>query len=155
MLIPCSWSAYAWFLPFNGKGFPKPCLRGWFCAVSAVWGWIWALVYKDPEPIICIKLTFLVQFPGIDRRPFWKKGLWITYILQECIADADCIYVDNGCCDCANGGMETAINSTKLSSFKSLSWDGKTPSPLGEHFSIPLAWNTAKAHIRPMIWSIT
>ncbi len=35
--------------------------------------------------------------------------------------------------------------------FKSLSWDGKTPSPLGEHFSTPQACNIARAHIQPMI----
>jgi hypothetical protein len=35
--------------------------------------------------------------------------------------------------------------------FKSHLWDGKTPSPLGEHFSIPLAWNIARVHIQPMI----
>jgi hypothetical protein len=33
--------------------------------------------------------------------------------------------------------------------------DEKTPSPLGEHFSIPLAWDTAEAHIQPTISSTT
>ncbi len=30
--------------------------------------------------------------------------------LQSCDADSDCVRVDNGCCDCANGGQSTAIN---------------------------------------------
>lgn len=29
---------------------------------------------------------------------------------QYCGSDADCIHVTNGCCDCANGGEDVAIN---------------------------------------------
>lgn len=37
---------------------------------------------------------------------------------QGCNADSDCIYVNNGCCDCANGGKETAVNKSKVDAFK-------------------------------------
>lgn len=37
---------------------------------------------------------------------------------QECSEDAECVYVDNGCCDCANGGKEAAVNVTKVADFK-------------------------------------
>jgi hypothetical protein len=30
--------------------------------------------------------------------------------LQPCDDDSECVRVDNGCCDCANGGASTAIN---------------------------------------------
>lgn len=33
-----------------------------------------------------------------------------TREFQACAADDDCIYVQNGCCDCANGGADLAIN---------------------------------------------
>ena len=39
---------------------------------------------------------------------------------RKCTTDKDCIYVNNGCCDCANGGEEIAINNTKKSDFLNL-----------------------------------
>lgn len=39
---------------------------------------------------------------------------------QNCGNDADCVVVQNGCCDCANGGKDIAINRLHLEKFKSL-----------------------------------
>ncbi|MFH1263457.1 MAG: hypothetical protein V1495_08475 [Pseudomonadota bacterium] len=36
---------------------------------------------------------------------------------QDCTQTSDCVFVNNGCCDCANGGKETAINGSQKSSF--------------------------------------
>ena len=38
-----------------------------------------------------------------------------------------------------------------LISFYVVRWDGKTPSPLGEYFSISKAWNIRRGHIVYMI----
>lgn len=38
---------------------------------------------------------------------------------QYCGADKDCMVVNNGCCDCANGGKDVAINKERLQAFKS------------------------------------
>ena len=37
---------------------------------------------------------------------------------QACGSDEDCIWITNGCCDCANGGVEVAIARTKKSAFE-------------------------------------
>lgn len=37
----------------------------------------------------------------------------------NCATDRDCIYVQNGCCDCANGGQDVAVNKLRLEEFKS------------------------------------
>lgn len=29
---------------------------------------------------------------------------------QGCNVNSDCVWFNNGCCDCANGGQETAVN---------------------------------------------
>jgi len=39
-------------------------------------------------------------------------------IYRKCNNNSDCAYVNNGCCDCANGGKEVAINKTYLESFR-------------------------------------
>ena len=39
-------------------------------------------------------------------------------IYQACSSDGDCMYVNNGCCDCANGGEDAAINKDKEDEFK-------------------------------------
>ena len=43
---------------------------------------------------------------------------------QSCAQDSDCVYVQNGCCDCANGGVDTAVNKDRLKEFQALygSW---------------------------------
>ncbi len=38
---------------------------------------------------------------------------------QSCTQNGDCVYVTNGCCDCANGGEDAAINRSLLSAFQS------------------------------------
>jgi hypothetical protein len=37
---------------------------------------------------------------------------------QYCGKDADCVVSINGCCDCANGGMEVAVNKERLEDFR-------------------------------------
>ncbi len=39
---------------------------------------------------------------------------------QSCSIDEDCVYVQNGSCDCNNGGMGVAINRTKVAEFEKL-----------------------------------
>ena len=38
---------------------------------------------------------------------------------QYCGSDRDCVVAINGCCDCANGGVEVAVNRTRLEKFRS------------------------------------
>ena len=37
---------------------------------------------------------------------------------QYCGSDADCVGEINGCCDCANGGEEVAINKERIAAFR-------------------------------------
>ncbi len=37
---------------------------------------------------------------------------------QYCGSDADCIKANNGCCDCANGGKDVAVNKQHLKDFE-------------------------------------
>lgn len=37
---------------------------------------------------------------------------------QYCGADADCVLAQNGCCDCANGGEDVAVNKERLAAFR-------------------------------------
>jgi hypothetical protein len=37
---------------------------------------------------------------------------------QACARDADCIFATNGCCDCANGGVEVAIACDQKAAFE-------------------------------------
>jgi hypothetical protein len=37
---------------------------------------------------------------------------------QVCTKDEDCVFATNGCCDCANGGKETAVNKDFLDEFE-------------------------------------
>jgi hypothetical protein len=43
-----------------------------------------------------------------------------TLPYRDCTAASDCVYTTNGCCDCANGGEDIAVNKTKLADFKGL-----------------------------------
>lgn len=40
--------------------------------------------------------------------------------LQECQNDDDCVYTNNGYCDCANGGEQVAVHKDKLTDFQNL-----------------------------------
>jgi hypothetical protein len=37
---------------------------------------------------------------------------------QNCKVDDDCVYAQNGSCDCNNGGMGVAVNKTLLTEFR-------------------------------------
>lgn len=37
---------------------------------------------------------------------------------QYCGADSDCVVANNGCCDCANGGKDVAVNKERLADFQ-------------------------------------
>ena len=43
-----------------------------------------------------------------------------TIAYRDCTVDSDCVYTTNGCCDCANGGQDIAVNKTKRADFESL-----------------------------------
>ena len=38
---------------------------------------------------------------------------------QYCGRDSDCVVSINGCCDCANGGIEVSVNKDRVESFRS------------------------------------
>ncbi|MEI6079617.1 MAG: hypothetical protein WCQ53_03145 [bacterium] len=37
---------------------------------------------------------------------------------RSCSKDSDCTYTNNGCCDCANGGKDIAVNTKALTDFR-------------------------------------
>lgn len=37
---------------------------------------------------------------------------------QYCGSDRDCVVANNGCCDCANGGEDVAVNKERLEAFR-------------------------------------
>jgi len=41
-----------------------------------------------------------------------------TLQYRSCELGTDCVYVQNGCCDCANGGEDIAINKNKQQEFQ-------------------------------------
>jgi hypothetical protein len=41
-----------------------------------------------------------------------------TLAYRGCQADQDCEYVQNGCCDCVNGGADLAINKNQRAAFR-------------------------------------
>jgi len=49
---------------------------------------------------------------------------------QACTTDEDCVYERNGCCDCANGGSDAAINHKRVDAFRARFTCGLTPCTL-------------------------
>ena len=49
-----------------------------------------------------------------------KLGREETLTYRTCTQDTDCIYAQNGCCDCANGGEAIAVKMSKLVEFEAL-----------------------------------
>ncbi len=43
-----------------------------------------------------------------------------TLSFRACEADDDCVYAQNGCCDCANGGESIAVNINQAAAFEAL-----------------------------------
>ncbi len=43
-----------------------------------------------------------------------------TLAYRDCVVDSDCVYASNGCCGCANGAEDIAVNKTKLNDFEAL-----------------------------------
>ena len=41
-----------------------------------------------------------------------------TRDFRTCQTDSDCVYVQNGCCDCANGGGAIAVHRDKVQAFR-------------------------------------
>lgn len=46
---------------------------------------------------------------------------------RHCERDTQCTWVNNGCCDCANGGEEVAVAITKKDAFRALFECANTP----------------------------
>lgn len=43
-----------------------------------------------------------------------------TLSFRACEDDEDCVYAQNGCCDCANGGESIAVNINQAAAFDAL-----------------------------------
>jgi hypothetical protein len=46
-----------------------------------------------------------------------RMSLAETLPFRTCARDEECVYALNGCCDCANGGEETAVHRSRLEVF--------------------------------------
>ena len=53
-----------------------------------------------------------------QRTPQEPLGAFELARYQYCGRDSDCIIVQNGCCDCAQGGEQAAINKNRLEAFE-------------------------------------
>ena len=53
-----------------------------------------------------------------QRTPLEPLGAFELARYQYCGRDVDCIIVQNGCCDCAQGGEQAAINKNRLEAFE-------------------------------------
>jgi hypothetical protein len=42
----------------------------------------------------------------------------LTLRFRTCVGDSDCVWESNGCCDCANGGRDIAMNRDMVSEFR-------------------------------------
>lgn len=56
-----------------------------------------------------------VDVPDISAGGPLSDSLTLQY--KDCQKDEDCMWVQNGCCDCANGGKDDAINADRYSDF--------------------------------------
>ncbi len=54
---------------------------------------------------------------GIDAGKLSREE---TLSYRNCNDDSDCIYAQNGCCDCANGGESIAVNINDAVEFQAL-----------------------------------
>lgn len=51
-----------------------------------------------------------------------------TRKFRRCSHDADCVYAQNGCFDCVNGGREVAVNRSQAQAFRAVfTCDERTP----------------------------
>ena len=55
-----------------------------------------------------------------DARPKGPLPLAELEAYRHCETDAQCTWVNNGCCDCANGGEDVAVATTKKAAFRAL-----------------------------------
>lgn len=46
---------------------------------------------------------------------------------RRCERDDQCVWANNGCCDCANGGQDVAVHVDKKASFRALFQCANTP----------------------------
>jgi hypothetical protein len=68
-----------------------------------------------------------------DRRAYPGAPLpdQATLPFRACASDDDCTYVQNGCCDCVNGGSELAVNKAEVAAFRAkFLCDGSVPCSL-------------------------
>ena len=56
-----------------------------------------------------------IEAPDVSEGGPLSNSLILQY--KDCQEDEDCIYVQNGCCDCANGGEDDAINEDQQTAF--------------------------------------
>ncbi len=74
---------------------------------------------KDILLVFSITSFILLLFTCGGKTQFPISSAELDRFLR-CEEDTDCIFVNNGCCDCANGGIEIAINASLLPDFLNL-----------------------------------
>lgn len=65
--------------------------------------------------MLSLALLILAACGGKTDQPLLAAE---TLEYRSCAADSECVYVTNGCCDCANGGEDLAINASRLDDFR-------------------------------------
>jgi hypothetical protein len=68
------------------------------------------------KPVSLRRPTATVEDKPAALRERMPAAELATY--QRCTSDADCIWITNGCCDCANGGVEVAIARDRKGAFE-------------------------------------
>jgi len=72
-----------------------------------------------------ITILFFVVVASCSSTPKDTANLGVlsdseTLSYRNCSVDSNCVYTTNGCCDCANGGEDIAVNKDKLNDFNAL-----------------------------------
>lgn len=72
--------------------------------------------------IILLITSFAFIFPALAENKYEKVKEPLSEFelgrYQYCGEDRDCVAANNGCCDCANGGKDVAINKERTEAFK-------------------------------------
>ena len=79
---------------------------------------LYILVIIAPLGLFCIYSCGVgggIDAPDVSEGGPLSDSLTLQY--KDCQKDEDCILVQNGCCDCANGGEDDAINEDQQTAF--------------------------------------
>ncbi len=72
---------------------------------------------KDGSIFLLITLSLFMACDGEKQTSPIPDSNLVQF--QSCQSDTNCVFANNGCCDCANGGEEVAVNSNMLEDFES------------------------------------